>query len=410
MAMAASFSNGETPEAQRPSGARFFGPSQYVAEVFDGADDALAALEAVQGGQTSTGFQTLDWLIVLYEELAPSSGLTPRVVVVSDRDSGGLAMALPLLIEKTKMLRTARFADLGIADYAAPILGPAAPTDARAARRAWKTARASLKDIDLIAFERMPKRIGAKANPLLLRGAPPLSRQCGHVIAIDGTVDDYVASRGKKFRKEAARCLRVLERAGEAKFYRATAPDDIARVFSVLDDQQAARHAELGSDYVLDRPEYRAFYERLVMDGSDAGLSYLFALEAGGETVAALFGIVHDGAFTLLRISTGGEKWKHVSPGRTIILEAMRYLAARGVTKFDMGIGSYPFKSDFGPEEVPLFDVYVARRIGGAPAALLHRIKARLRQNARLAGAYKYLTAGRGAAAEKAETEGDGDD
>jgi len=41
--------------------------SRYITEVFDGADEALAALDAVQRGLVSTGFQTLDWLTALYE-------------------------------------------------------------------------------------------------------------------------------------------------------------------------------------------------------------------------------------------------------------------------------------------------------------------------------------------------------
>jgi CelD/BcsL family acetyltransferase involved in cellulose biosynthesis len=149
----------------------------------------------------------------------------------------------------------------------------------------------------------------------------------------------------------------------------------------VLEEQQSARHAALGSKYVLDQPAYRAFYERLAMDGSEAELAALFAVEAQGEIIATLFGIVHDGAFTLLRISTAGHAWGHLSPSRLVVVEAMKYFVARGVRRFDMGIGDYPFKRGFGVEDVPLYDLTVARDLSALPGALFHRLKGRLRQN-----------------------------
>jgi CelD/BcsL family acetyltransferase involved in cellulose biosynthesis len=159
----------------------------------------------------------------------------------------------------------------------------------------------------------------------------------------------------------------------------------------VLEEQQSARHAALGSKYVLDEPAYRAFYERLAMDGSDAELAALFAVEAQGEIVAALFGIVHDGAFTLLRISTAGQVGSHLSPGRLVVVEAMKYFVARGVRHFDMGIGDYPFKRGFGVEDVPLYDLIVARDLSAVPRALFHRLKGRLRQNKLARAVYQRL-------------------
>ncbi|MGL4396636.1 MAG: hypothetical protein ACRCS9_08870, partial [Hyphomicrobium sp.] len=69
-----------------------------IAEVFDGADSVLAALESIQPGARSGGFQSLSWLTVLYEELAEAHGAAPRLVVVTDRASGGLILALPLIV------------------------------------------------------------------------------------------------------------------------------------------------------------------------------------------------------------------------------------------------------------------------------------------------------------------------
>jgi hypothetical protein len=48
---------------------------------------------------------------------------------------------------------------------------------------------------------------------------------------------DYVRSRGRKFRKEVQRCHRLWEKEGAPHFYRATTPEEIARVYSVLEEQ-----------------------------------------------------------------------------------------------------------------------------------------------------------------------------
>lgn len=356
---------------------------RFIAEVFDGPDEALAALEAIQGGLLSTGFQTLDWLTALYEDLAPSKGAMPRVVVVTERNSGQVSLVLPLLIRRKKILTTARFADLGVSDYGGPILGPAYPVKPRSIRRAWRAALRAMPDVDILRLERMPAHVGGQPNPLVTRLGTVPARHSGNRVVVPDTVEAYLRARGKKYRKEAERCYRLLEKEGTPKFYRATTPDQIARVYSVLEEQQRARHSALGSKYVLDETAYRTFYERMAIDGTDAGLSALFALEVNGEIVATLFGIAHDATFTLLRISTAGE-FGYLSPGRLIILEAMRHFIPQGVRTFDLGIGNYRFKRDFGVEEVPLFDLIVARRLAAAPHAVFHRTKARLRKSEHL--------------------------
>lgn len=357
---------------------------RFIVEVFDGADEALAALDSIQGGLVSTGFQSLNWLTVLYEDLAPAKRAKPRLVVVSERNSGEVAFVLPLVVIVQGGVRSARFADLGVTDYGAPILGPAAMTKPRSVRRAWRAIHTALSDVDLIRLERMPEQIGGRPNPLVMHRRITPARHTGNVLIIDTTVEDFLRSRGKKYRKEVERCTRLWQKEGGARFARALTPDEVARGYRELTEQQSARHAALASDYILDEPEFRGFYERLVMDGTECNLGYLFTLEAAGEVVAALFGIVHDGTFTLLRIANGGDRWSHLSPGRLVIVEAMKYLVAQGVNRFDFGIGDYPFKRGFGVEAVQLHDLFVARSLSAVPTALYHRTVARARQNERL--------------------------
>ena len=363
---------------------------RYIAEVFDGADEALAALDAVQGGLVSTGFQTLDWLTVFYEEMASSQRAMPRLVVVTDRRSGEVALILPLLIQKKRRQTVARFANLGVGGYGSPILGPARTEGRRSIRRVWRSALRAMPDVDLIRLERMPAEIGDWPNPLLTRWGIANARCSASLLTIPESVDAYLNGLGKKYRKEVERCFRLWEKQGTPRFYRAETPEAAAHIHAVLEEQLAPRHGTTGSKRTFDDAAYRAFSERLAIDGSEAGLASLFALEANGEIAATLFGIVHENTFTLLHLGTS-EAWSHLSPGRLAMIEAMKYFFARDVRRFDLGLGDHPFKHGFGVEPVPIYDLIVACDLASAPHAIYHRLKGRLPASARLKSVYRNL-------------------
>lgn len=367
-------------DIERPSRPRFWPGRRFVAEVFDGADDALAALESVEGGLVSTCFQTLNWLTVHFEELAPAHGAIPRLVVVSERNSGEVCLILPLLVRTERRLKVARFADLGVSYYGAPILGPAAPVKRKSIRRVWRAAWGALKDIDLVRLEKMPAEISGKPNPLVTQRMATRDRRSGHVVDVEGTIDEFLSGRAKKYRKEVERCQRLWEKEGQPHFARASSPAKIARGYTLLEEQQSQRHATRDPHYILGEQPHAAFYERIVMDGSDLGFSHMFTLGARGEVIATLFGVEHDGTFTLLRIAHGGDRWGHLSPGRLIVIEAMKYFVERGVRRFDMGVGDHAFTRGFGATEVPLYSLIVARDLAAVPRAVFHRWKARARQ------------------------------
>jgi CelD/BcsL family acetyltransferase involved in cellulose biosynthesis len=367
---------GAEHELERAASTRSHG---FIAEIFDGADDALAALEVIEPGLVSTGFQTRDWLTILYEEIAPARHALPRLVVVTDREIGDVVMALPLVVAKEGLLRVASFADLGVSHCCGPLLARASLSEVSRLPRAWRAARAAMRDVDLIRFGRMPAEIGGQRNPLLdLFGSAP-SPTTVHRLTVTKSFEDYLQGLDKKYRKDLERCQRLWEKAGNPRFYRATTMDEIAHVFSTLEEQQAVWHATHGTNDIFADPVRRSFYERVAIDGADAGLTELFALEAKGKIVATLLGLVHDRTFTMLQISTAGEGWSHLSPGRLVVLEAVKHFAARGIRRFDLGINSNPLKHGFGTEQVPLYDLVIAQDVTALPKAIKHEIVAHWR-------------------------------
>jgi CelD/BcsL family acetyltransferase involved in cellulose biosynthesis len=305
-------------------------------------------------------------------------------VVVTEVESGEVAMALPLVVAREGLLRVASFADLGVSDYGAPLLGRLIDCDKPQIRRLWRSVRAAMRDVDLIRLERMPAKIGDRENSLLrLFGCGP-ARDVGHELVLAGNFDEYLQGLGKRYRKDLERCHRLWEKEGAPRFYRATSSDEIARVFSVMEEQQANWQAAHHVVHRHDLPGFSPFYERIALDGSDAGLTALFALEANEEIIATLLGLAHAETFTLLRISTGGERWSDLSPGRLVVLEAVKTLAANGVRRFDMGCRSNPLKHGFGTQEVPLYDLVIAQDVTALPTVVAHEVVAHLRARRRL--------------------------
>jgi CelD/BcsL family acetyltransferase involved in cellulose biosynthesis len=355
----------------------------FVVEIFSGLDDALAALEAIEPDVVATGFQTLDWLTPLYEDLANAHRAEPRVVVITDALSEDIVLALPLVVMKEGTLRVAVLPDFGVARFGAPLLGPAL-LPKPAIRALWRAVRAELRDVDLIRLEHMPAMIGGRRNPLAALFGATLSRASARRLVIDDGFESYLARLGLRARKEIARSHRRWQQEREPRFWRAADDEEIARIFSVLEEQQEAWQAERNTKSDFDKPAYRSFWERMAIDGGEAGRTACFALEAGGEIVATVFGLIHDGTFTLLRMSTAGRRWSHLAPGRLAILETVRRLSADGITRFDFGPGCHPLKGDFGTEDVALYDLVVAQDVVAIPRVVMHELYAQLGPKRRL--------------------------
>jgi CelD/BcsL family acetyltransferase involved in cellulose biosynthesis len=365
----------------------------YRARCIVGASAILDRVAELEGASsTALAFQRKDWLKPLYQSLAVSLDAVPSAVEVTDSASGELVLLLPLVQTKVHGLRTLSFASLGVSDYGAPILGPAAPDSAAGAEALITSIRAAPMDADILSLNNMPAMVDGRVNPLTLCTSATPSRHARHVLACDGTVEALLASRGKKYRKESERCFRLLAEKGLPHFKRADSETELSRAYAILQAQQHSRRADEGDAYLLDRPAYSGFYHNALIEGAAAGTAHIFTLKAGDEVGAVLFGISHAGVFTLLRISTAqDEGWKRMSPGRLIVIETMRHFIDQGVRTFDMGIGSYSFKHGFGIAGEPLYDLTLPLSAKALPRVALDRAKSKLRQHPRLMAAAKRL-------------------
>ncbi len=336
-------------------------------------------------------FQSTIWQRALLQTMLGPENARPLLLRL-DPPCGGPPLLLPLTVMVERGARVARFANFGVTDYSAPIGATLCGHDKSATARAVIEAiRQSGQGIDVLRLETM---LPAAGNPLLAHRNIRPSRHQGNTLKLICSVEDLLKSRGKKYRKEVERCYRLLDGEGPWRFALARTPSDIDAAYGALEAQQAERHSGAQTGYALDAPHVSAFYRSILAgpnskDAGDMGpegsgrhgFGRIYTLTVKDKIIAVLLCIVDGERLTLLRIANGGADWRHLSPGRLVVVEAMRSGLAEGITVFDMGIGDYAFKRGFGCEKIPLSDLTVALTLRGQPYVQALAVKARLRQS-----------------------------
>jgi CelD/BcsL family acetyltransferase involved in cellulose biosynthesis len=341
----------------------------------------------------ATPFQNWQWLDAWYGAFSNIDHVEPLIAVISNAATKEQAVLLPLIRRTQNGIRIVEPADLDLTDYNAPMLGCAAPRDAKAARAMWKELRAALRRIpggaDLIRLRKMPVELDGKPNPLaLLDGAGPCSLN-GNIVSTGDDFDAWRFTLERTVRKELERSWRVFTRDPAAAFRIITDRQEALCMLSTMEVQQGMRMQHLGLNFVLNDETCAAFYRNLVKDNVGNGYAVLSALTVGDEVVATLLGIRQGARYVMVRISNAGDKWSNCSPGRLIIERTMAALHKDGIRQFDFSIGNYAYKRRFGVVHIALIDFTAALSWRGVPYALRDRAARWLRGHPGLAGHVK---------------------
>ena len=336
----------------------------------------------------STPFQHPQWYDAWYVAFAGAEGVAPLIAVVTDASTGEPAVLLPLIRRRQNNIAIVEFADLDLTDYNAPILGSAAPRDARAVRALWRSLLSALRRMpdraDLIRLRKVPVDLDGKPNPLALLDAAGPCALNGNLVATGEDYDAWRYTLEKTVRKELERSWRVFTRDPAASFAIVTDTDEALRILSTTEVQQGTRMQSLGLNYILNDETCAAFYRNLVRDGVGNGYALVSVLKVGDEVVATLLGIRTGSHYVMIRISNAGEKWSNCSPGRLIIERTMAALHKDGVRAFDFSVGNYAYKRRFGVTRLPLVDVSAAVSWRGWPHSLRDHMVRTVRNYPRL--------------------------
>ena len=335
------------------------------------------------GGGHRTAFQHRHWLEAWYGAFAGSS---PLIAIITDNATDQQVALLPLIRRVKNGIRIVEFADLGVTDYNAPVLGFVAPHDRIEAHALCQALLAGLRrlpdGVDLLRLRKMPANVGGVPNPLASLGRMGSCSLNGNLVVVG---DDFDAYRASLKRMELPRSWRVFNRYPGAKFQIVTDVDEALALLDTMDAQQHERMKQLGWKFVLDDDCHAPFYRDLVRRGVSEGYAIVSALTCDDEVVATTLGIKKGSDYTLLRISNAGKRWSHCSPGLLVVERTMDALHKDGVRQFDLSIGNYAYKRRFGAAQLPLADVSIALGWRGLPFLLRDYAAQRLRRYPRLA-------------------------
>jgi CelD/BcsL family acetyltransferase involved in cellulose biosynthesis len=326
----------------------------------------------------ATSFQHHHWLDAWYGAF---QSVSPLIAIISDAATRREAALVPLVRRVHKGVRLIEFPDLGLTDYNAPLLGPAAPKDAAQARALCQALVAALRRLpepaDLIRMQKMPAAIDGRPNPLAAPGREGSCSLNGNLIEVG---DDFEVYRTSIKKMQLPRSWRVFHRYPGASFRIVTDAAEATKLLDTMDAQQQARMRCLGIEFNLNEGARARFYRDLVARGVEQGYAIVSALTCDEAVVATVLGIRQGKNFIFLRIGNAGRRWSHCSPSRLIIERTMDALHKDGVREFDLSIGNYAFKRRFGAAPLPLTDVSIALGWRGIPYVLRDRAAQRLRR------------------------------
>jgi CelD/BcsL family acetyltransferase involved in cellulose biosynthesis len=344
----------------------------FEATCDDDVESFLAHWATLQS-RSCTPFQTAGWLRSWYLSLGRKPGNSPLCMIV--KHAGQTVMLMPLVATRRGGLSVVRFADEGVTDYNAPLLGDLESLGEADGAALWSAVRGALSGHDVLLVDKMLTVQGDQPNPLALAWRAQPCEMFGNYMIVDEDLDAWRFKLAKEVRKEFERTWRVFSRDANACFERVTDPAQALVLFSELETQQRARMAHAGDLYVLDGAPWHALYEDRLRSGLADGSVVLTALRCGTELVAALYGISDGERYVALRITHAGEAWKHCAPGKLLLERTVRHLHGQGIRYIDFAIGDYFHKRVFGVSHTPLLDACVALSVRGVPRVLAWRTK-----------------------------------
>jgi CelD/BcsL family acetyltransferase involved in cellulose biosynthesis len=309
---------------------------------FSGAD--YARLHAASG---ATAFQHPLWLDAFYRRLAGPRGAEKIVVTGRDAD-GTLRLVLPLIRRRMSGVALLESCDLGVSDYAAPVVdadfdhGPGLAEAVGAVLPAHDILR--LRPVRAEHVETWQTLLGGQAVRLdfsahatTLGASYSAWRQSAYA---DGFRRMFERKK-KRFLKQDGARVRLL-----------TDPTEIDAAIAAIARLRAGRFEGdlIQQDFVA------AFYADVARMGA-AGLARTYAIELEGAPIGHAFGIVHAGRFNYLLIGCDYEAHGRHSPGLVLYDAMIEDWIGAGGAIFDFTIGDEPFKADFGTGPTPMFEI-----------------------------------------------------
>jgi CelD/BcsL family acetyltransferase involved in cellulose biosynthesis len=327
----------------------------WAVERCDDFDFRSAEYAELYGRSSVTLFQHPVWLHNLYTDLAPQLKAEPVVVTIRASADGRLVAVLPL-VRRSGLVRRVEFADLGVSDYATPVIDSAAAPELIGSAAVRRAIREAIGRADLV---RLDKIRGDAAGVASLIGARRVVRHGydSHAIPVGGSFEAWREARDPDFirhidgkRKRVGRKQRVL---GLRELHD---PGEIDAAFENMRAFRLARFAERRAvDLVQDR-RFFEFYRKVAHQSTrDGGPGSTVVLTINDETVGVSFGMSDAERDLFVLIGYDYERYRNYSLGLILVEELIAVSIAGGKQYHDLTLGHDSYKTSFGAVATPMF-------------------------------------------------------
>jgi CelD/BcsL family acetyltransferase involved in cellulose biosynthesis len=345
----------------RPSRRKSGGTSPYLVQREDGLDLLGDEYSTLYERATASAFQSGRWLDTLYRHLAPACGASPCIVTIRATEDGRLVGVLPFTRRRRGPLRLLEYADLGVSDYALPVLDRDHDQRIRADATLPGRLRAALGPFDLLLVERVPDDAGIIES--LIDGARAGRHAYGaHLMSLDADPAAWRGGLEPRVTRQMDNRYKRLRAKGGFQFRVVTDADEVTDIFRALRDFRAARFGERGGRDLLQQADYLTFYEKVARESIAAsGPGSINVLDVDGRPAAIAFDLLERDRELFLVVGYDFAGLRNLSLGMLIVDQIALDAIARGLKYLDLTVGDEPYKADFGAVRRPLFHVRVTR-------------------------------------------------
>ncbi len=324
----------------------------------------------------ATAFQHPNWLASFYRQLAPNRGAKMLVVLGRNPATGALIFVLPLIRRKFRGISLIESADLGVSDYAAPVIRNDMLEFLQSSPGLRESISSAIGRFDLLRIKPICDEM-CRFWLVFFKAAPQPLDFSSHASAMTAPYEawrleafgkshtKYIDRKARRFEKAAALALEIV-------------PDhQLDEAIHFVQEQRQGRFAgdPIQQDFV------RIFYAEVAQCNGPNGLSRTYQLMADGERVGVVFGLTHKRRYYYLLIGCNYENYGRHSPGLIMYDRIMADWLNDGGEVFDFTIGDEPFKGKFAAKPTQMFGILEAGSPLGWFAKMASELRSRIIKN-----------------------------
>lgn len=354
--------------------------TSHLVQREDDFDFESAEYAELFASSDATAFQHPVWLTALYTELAPRREAR-KVVVVARAETGRLILVLPLVLRRRGPVRVLEYADLGVNDYAAPVVDRATLDTLDASGLAADVRRA-LGRFDLLRIE----RVADDPHELMSLIAGTTSKQhwySTHLMELQPSVEAWRDQLDPKFARHLERKYKRLRSKGERALRLVADPAEVGPLMAQMQEFRAARFADRRGTDLVQEEDFFAFYTEVARRSLGAGPARLVVLEVGGQPAAVALDLDEADRELFLLVGYDVGRLRNYSLGLLIVDSLVQDSIGRGRRWFDLTVGDEGYKADFGARPRRLFEIRSARTVTGGASMVGRDVYLRIRRAAK---------------------------